>query len=127
MEGYCTQLNRDDGQANAGSAEGSIPEEWDIDGTFLYAIGQVILYLLKLLPGSYSLMVRGGRRCCWEFKRDFSSGLMQVLGVTDVYCGCKLNVVVMEADVPAELEGLVRVDVELTLFIKVSSPFLLYL
>lgn len=47
----------------------------------------------------------------------------------DVYCGCKLNVVVMEADVPAELEGLVRgiVDVELTLFIKVSSPFLLYL
>lgn len=36
---------------------------------------------------------------------------------------------VMEADVPAELEGLVRgiVDVELTLFIKVSSPFLLYL
>jgi hypothetical protein len=31
-------LNRDDGQANAGSAEGSIPEEWDIDGTFLYAI-----------------------------------------------------------------------------------------
>jgi hypothetical protein len=35
--------------------------------------------------------------------------------------------VVMEADVPAELEGLVRVDVELSLFIKVSSPFLLSL
>jgi hypothetical protein len=26
-----------------------LPEEWDIDGTFLYAIGQVILSLLKLL------------------------------------------------------------------------------
>jgi hypothetical protein len=28
------ESNKDDGQANAGSAEGS-PEEWDIDGTFL--------------------------------------------------------------------------------------------
>jgi hypothetical protein len=34
--GTVIELNRDDGQANAGSAEGSIPEEWDIDGTFLY-------------------------------------------------------------------------------------------
>jgi hypothetical protein len=48
MEGYCN-AKRDDGQANAGSAEGSIPEEWDIDGTFLYATGQVILSL----PGYY--------------------------------------------------------------------------
>jgi hypothetical protein len=76
--------------------------------------------------GSYSLMVRGGLGCCWEFKRDFSSGLMQVL----VWQGCLLW---MQTECcgdgggcSAELKVLsvCIVDVELTCLLK-SPPFLL--
>jgi hypothetical protein len=61
MERYQYESNKDDGQANAGSAEGSIPEEWDIDGTFLHWTSDfVVARLLLAVRRLVSLMVRGG-------------------------------------------------------------------